>query len=196
MAKSWSSAGGLEPRSYVCGHCSNPIASEKGYFADEHGMRRSFIYICHKCSNPTYFDNAGNQCPGAVFGQEVKHLPVDEVQSLYSEARKCMTVNAYTGAVLCSRKLLMNIAVSKGAAEGLSFLEYVDHLASKGYVPPDGKEWVDHIRTKGNEATHQIKIMKKEDAEDLITFVEALLKFIYEYPGIIAERKKAATTKP
>ncbi len=107
-----------------------------------------------------------------------------------------MTVNAYTGAVLCSRKLLMNIAVSKGAAEGLSFLEYVDHLASKGYVPPDGKEWVDHIRTKGNEATHQIKIMKKEDAEDLITFVEALLKFIYEYPGIIAERKKAATTKP
>jgi hypothetical protein len=38
--------------------------------------------------------------------------------------------------------------------------------------------------------------MTKEDAEDLITFVEALLKFIYEYPGMIAERKKGATTKP
>jgi hypothetical protein len=84
----------------------------------------------------------------------------------------------------------MNIAVSKGAEEGLSFVEYVDYLAAKGYVPPDGADWVDHIRKKGNEATHQIAIMKREDAEDLITFVEALLRFIFEYPGMVTARKK------
>lgn len=196
MAISWKNAADLTPKSYVCGYCSNSIASQKGFFGEDEHRRHYLVFICHKCSSPSYFDNTGKQYPGAVFGQEVRHLPDDDVKSLYSEARKCMTVNAYTGVVLCSRKLLMNIAVSKGAAEGLSFLAYVDHLASKGYVPPDGKDWVDHIRQKGNEATHQIKIMTKEDAEDLITFVEALLKFIYEYPGIIAERKKAATTKP
>jgi len=84
----------------------------------------------------------------------------------------------------------MNIAVSKGAREGLKFVEYVNYLAEKGYVPPDGKEWVDHIRQKGNEATHEIALMNQEDAKDLITFVEALLRFIYEYPGMIAARKK------
>ena len=79
----------------------------------------------------------------------------------------------------------MNIAVSKGAKEGLKFIEYVEHLSDVGYVPPDGKDWVDHIRKKGNEATHEISIMDKEGAEELITFIEMLLKFIYEFPQIM-----------
>jgi len=49
----------------------------------------------------------------------------------------------------------------------------------------DGKGWVDHIRKKGNEANHEIVIMKKGDALDLITFIEMLLKFIYEFPSRI-----------
>jgi hypothetical protein len=50
-------------------------------------------------------------------------------------------------------------------------------------VPPNGKGWVDHIRKKGNEATHEIVLMKKDDALELISFAEMLLKFIYEFPA-------------
>jgi Domain of unknown function (DUF4145) len=89
-----------------------------------------------------------------------------------------MTVNSFTSAVLTCRKLLMHIAVEKGAPTGQSFLEYVEYLAEKHYVPPDGKGWVDHIRTKGNEANHVIKIMSSDDAKDLIEFSEMLLKFV------------------
>lgn len=77
----------------------------------------------------------------------------------------------------------MNIAVSKGEAQGKTFAEYVDFLNSKGYIPPDGKEWVDKIRQKRNDATHEIPDMKKEDAEMLITFLEMLLRIIYEFPN-------------
>lgn len=77
----------------------------------------------------------------------------------------------------------MNIAVTQGAAAGLKFIEYVEYLANKGYVPPNGKGWVDHIRKKGNEATHEIKLMEFEDAIELISFSEMLLKFIYEFPA-------------
>jgi hypothetical protein len=84
----------------------------------------------------------------------------------------------------------MNIAVEKGAKEGLSFVEYVDYLEKKGYFPPDGREWVDHIRIKGNEATHKINIMSMEDAHDLIKLVEMLLKFIYEYPANIRAKAR------
>ena len=77
----------------------------------------------------------------------------------------------------------MNIAVSLGAEEEESFLFYVEYLASKGYVPPNGRGWVDHIRKKGNEATHEIALMVKSDAEELILFTEMLLKFIYEFPN-------------
>ena len=84
----------------------------------------------------------------------------------------------------------MNVAVQKAAAENLKFIEYVEYLSNNGYVPPDGKSWVDHIRQKGNEATHEIQLMGKKDAEDLIVFSEMLLKFIYEFPSFISQPVK------
>ena len=79
----------------------------------------------------------------------------------------------------------MNIAVSQGDEPGKSFISYVEYLATNGFVPPNGKGWVDHIRRKGNEATHEIAIMGEPDAKELITFSEMLLKFIYEFPNKI-----------
>jgi len=79
----------------------------------------------------------------------------------------------------------MNIAVNNGAKEGASFVVYVEHLASAGFVPPNGRGWVDHIRKKGNEANHEIALMTRVDAEELLSFSEMLLKFIYEFPSRI-----------
>ncbi len=138
-----------------------------------------FVFVLQQAD---YFDPQGKQYPGAPFGNSVADVP-QEVGALYAEARNCMTVNSFTSAVLTCRKLLMHIAVEKGAAQGKSFLEYVEYLSLKGYIPPDGKGWVDYIRTKGNEANHEIKIMSSADASDLITFSEMLLKFVYEFPG-------------
>jgi hypothetical protein len=112
----------------------------------------------------------------------VQHLP-QQLADLYAEARNCMTVSAFTAAVLTARKLLMNVAVHLGASEGDKFVAYVDHLVSKGYVPPNATIWVDHIRKKGNEANHEIRLMERPDAEDLLTFIEMILKLVFEYPG-------------
>jgi hypothetical protein len=114
----------------------------------------------------------------------VRHVPT-AVGSLYDEARGCITGNYHTAAILLCRKILMHIAVEKGAKEGLRFIEYIDHLANSGYVPPNGKPWVDHIRQKGNEANHELVIMAREDATLLLTFLEMLLRFIYEFPNSI-----------
>ena len=88
----------------------------------------------------------------------------------------------------------MNIAVKQGAQEGHRFAEYVDYLADSGYLPPNGKKWVDVIRQKGNEATHEIAIMAREDAEELIEFSEMLLRFIYEYPTRIDRKVQQSRT--
>ena len=63
--------------------------------------------------------------------------------------------------------MLMNIAVAQGAKEGLKFIEYVNYLSDNGYTPPNGKQWVDHIRKKGNEANHEITLMGVNDAQEL-----------------------------
>lgn len=107
-----------------------------------------------------------------------------------------MKVSAYTAAVMCCRKLLMNIAVARGAKEGLQFWQYVNYLSEQGFVPPNGKEWVDQIRKKGNEATHVIALMKREDAEDLITFSEMLLRFVFEFSGRLRARTDKVQDEP
>lgn len=180
----------LSSTKYRCGYCGEDIASNQGYYTEtSHNLETGHIFICHHCTKPTFIDISGNKTPGSSFGNIVEHIPNNEISELFDEARRCISVNAYTASILCSRKLLMNIAVSKGADIGLSFQKYVDYIASQGYVPPDGKAWVDHIREKGNEATHEIQMMKREDAQDLITFIEMLLKFMYEFPAKMREKQ-------
>jgi hypothetical protein len=90
----------------------------------------------------------------------------------------------------------MHIAVGRGAKEGKSFIDYVNYLSDNHYIPPDAKDWVDHIRRKGNEANHEIKIMTPDDAQDLISFIEMLLKIIYEFPANIRRKTSAPSFPP
>jgi hypothetical protein len=175
---SWHGLQSIGAKQYRCGYCGYNVASDKGYFTDNSSFRS---YPCPNCDKPTFFDDYSNQYPGVSSGNEVEHLPMS-LASLYKEARNCCSISAYTSAVLACRKMLMNIAVEQKAKEGLKFIEYVEYLASNGYIPPNGKAWVDHIRKKGNEATHEIALMNRADAEELITFTEMLLKFVYEFP--------------
>jgi len=147
------------------------------------------IWIC-PCGNPTFFDTRGRQYPSYSFGNDVGGIDAKEVKELYDEARRCTSAQAYTAAVLACRKLLMHIAVEKGAPTGKPFIDYVEHLSTNHYVPPDGKEWVDQIRQKGNEANHEIITVTQKDAEEIIGFTEMLLRFIYEFPARIQKRPK------
>jgi hypothetical protein len=124
-----------------------------------------------------------------MFGETVKDIGDKSVSSLYEEARKSTGAGAYTAAVLCCRKLLMHIAVSKGASQGQSFVSYVQYLADQNYIPPDAIGWVDQIRERSNEANHEISIMTKDDAEELISFSAMLLKVIFEFPAKVKAKK-------
>ena len=182
----------LGVKKFHCGFCCAIVASHTGADA----INTNWIRICPHCLHPTYcLGEEGEQYPGVAFGNPVENLP-DDISNLYEEARACCSGSSYTAAVLVLRKLLMNIAVQKGASENLKFIEYVKHLSDNGYVPPDGKSWVDHIRQKGNEATHEIQLMDKKDAEDLILFSEMLLKFIYEFPSLISQPGASVETHP
>ena len=118
-------------------------------------------------------------------GREVNGVTDEHVLSAYNEARDCTSVGAHTGAVLLCRKLLMNVAVHQGAEPGGSFASYIDYLESNGYIPPNGKEWVDEVRKKGNLATHDLPVMTEHDSAKLLNFSEMLLRFIYEFPSMI-----------
>lgn len=187
----WADAQTLRALKYHCGHCGSFVASDKGYKLADYGTRNGNqvggSYICVGCNRPTFFDEHGDQHPAVKMGKEVESVPAGLGQ-LYEEARRSSAANCYTGAVLLCRKMLMNIAVDQGAKEGLTFAQYVDLLAKTGFVPPNGKDWVDQIRERGNDATHEIALMQRSDAEEIIGFVEMLLKFIYEFPSRVPKK--------
>jgi len=179
----WRNTQTVSKRRYVCAFCDSNVGPSHGYDSDAN----RYILICPTCDRATVF-NDNIQAPAPLLGNKVTNVP-PEINSLYNEARACTGKNAFTAAVLACRKLLMHIAVDKGAPEGKPFIDYVQYLSDKNYVPPNGKGWVDHIRQKGNEANHEIKIMEEQDALDLITFIEMLLKFIYEFPSRIPPKQ-------
>ena len=188
---SWNNRYQIPPQKYTCGHCDSMVASDRGYqgvFSDGGMAVGGMIPICPHCDQPTYlacYSDKTIQIPTTMVGRSVEHLP-SEVQELYNEARQCAGASSYTAAVMICRKLLMHLAVEKGAEKNQSFREYVDYLDREGYLPPNSKGWVDHIRNQGNEANHEIILKKESDAMKLIEFIEMLTKFIYEFPARVS----------
>ncbi|MDE1341203.1 DUF4145 domain-containing protein [Vibrio aestuarianus] len=167
---------------YTCGHCATKVS---GAVVANYDWRDNFGHtqfskwlLCPNCTRPSAKFNH-SLFPGTQFGPVVQGLP-EEVGSSYSEARRCMEVNAFTAAELICRKILMHVAVDKGAKEGESFAKYLDYLETSGYVTPPMKGWVDLIRQHGNKSTHRLESPEKERAQSTVMFTAELLRLVYE----------------
>src|SRR5688572_8705784 len=88
----WNQPQNIPSKSYTYGYCGNPLASEKGWGASipatGDSALRIFVYICHRCTRPTFIDEDNKQSPGVVFGNAVNDIPEESVRELYNEARK------------------------------------------------------------------------------------------------------------
>ena len=82
--------------------------------------------------------------------------------------------------MLVCRKILMNVAVEKGASEGKTFVDYIDHMVKTGHITVTMKKWVDKIRENGNDATHEIPSPDFITAWTTLEFTALLLKNVYE----------------
>jgi len=199
MVAKWDNLQEIEPKSFVCGYCGTKVSSDRGYRGVKQVTRNHrpdsqpiFIYICSGCKQPVYFDEHFVQHPSSIYGENIENIPKEEIKILYNEARHCSSCGAFSAAVMCCRKLLMHIAVDKGAPENKKFIEYIDYLVDNHYIHDESKEWVDLIRLIGNDANHEIKIMTEKDAKLLIDFISMILKILFDYPA----RAKQHLNKP
>jgi len=161
-------------KNFVCGHCGRPVGG--AVIAESSDARWLW---CPACGEPSVEDSSRRIHPAAAFGFPLEGLP-PEVEAAYDEARRCMSAGAYTAAELVCRKLLMHVAVDKGATAGESFQFYLDYLESKGYITPPMKRWVDLVREHGNKATHELEAPDQKRAESTAMFTAELLRIVYE----------------
>lgn len=163
---------------YLCGHCGMKVTGATiSAWRKPDGVLIKWV-MCTNCDLGSVLHD-DNPIPSHPFGPEIEGLPL-EVSEAYEEARKDMSVQAYTSSELICRKILMHVAVDKGAAEGQTFTSYIDYIEAQGYITPPMKSWVDLIRKHGNEATHRLTPANKDRAEGTIMFTAELLRLVYE----------------
>lgn len=175
----WNNVMAITSKSFVCGYCSNQVASNRGYeFIEKYKILAS-VHLCPHCGRPTFFEG-DTQVPGSMIGQSVDNVPKD-VGSYFNEARRDFSVNSYTSCVLICRKIIMNVAVDHGAEEGKQFAFYINYLMKNNYIGINSKSWVDKIRTSGNDATHKLPEISSDEARNIISFTEMLLITLYKF---------------
>ena len=186
-------------KEYQCAFCGNQVGSGKSFYSEQSIENKpsvyTHIYICPRCASPTYFDEDDKQVPGPTFGEHIEDIEeIKEIINLYNEARRAMSVDSHTAAAMCCRKLLVNMAVKKGAKAGDTFKGYVQYFLDNHYLHEDYKDWIGFIKDKGNDANHEIPEISRGDAEKMITFVGMLIKILYEFNAKMSEASNSSDT--
>jgi DNA-directed RNA polymerase subunit RPC12/RpoP len=161
---------------YTCGHCGRRV----GGFIIAH---RNYDYwlMCPHCDAGTIVNTSYTysfQYPQIPYGPDLEGLP-ERIEEAYNEVRRSMSARAFVGAELLCRRILMHVAVDKGATEGETFVSYIDHIENQGFITPPMKPWVDLIRQHGNEATHTLDEPDEERAKHTVDFTAELLRIVY-----------------
>lgn len=182
---------------YTCGHCGRNASGYVLAYARWEGSNviKARWLQCPTCREGSVETSDGSIIPGSSYGPTLEGLP-GEVEAAYAEARRCLSVNADTAAELVCRKVLMHIAVDKGADEGKTFASYIDYHEQHGYVTPPMKPWVKLIKDNGNETTHRIKSPDRKRAEGTLQFTAQLLRTVYEMGHIASQFSPPPATAP
>lgn len=129
---------------FKCGHCGREASGYVIAYAAtlETGSDVQVRWLqCPTCRRGSVYDATVGVLPGVAFGPDIDGLP-KEVKAAYAEARRCLSVQANTAAEGMCRKIVMHVAVDKGAKEGKAFASYIDFLEAEGYVTPPMRGWV------------------------------------------------------
>jgi hypothetical protein len=112
------------------------------------------------------------------------------IQHTLQEAKVTYATECYRASAVMSRRTLEAIAVDKGEIKGV-LAQRIKNLKEKGFLDSNLGEWATEIRLIGNVGAHfdPIDDVDKNDANQIIIFIEELIKYIYIMPAKIANRR-------
>ena len=144
--------------------------------AAEPGYERRWL-LCPECGRGSV-ENDNVMLPPQQSFPAINGLSVD-ISALYDEARASFDARAYTGCEILCRKILMAVAIDKGAEEDKKFAQYVDHLSSEGCITPPLIHMAATIKDSGNRAAHEIDASDRERSRRSMVFTRRILDTVY-----------------
>lgn len=177
-------------KSFECGYCGrfvvgNELIDAAFSLPYSYAMTGKTIglFTCPSCQKPTFIDEVFNniQVPLPKKDNEFNNIP-SKLNRVYQEVLDAYSVEAFTATTLLCRKLLMSMAVDLGAKENQTFAEYIKFL-DDGYIPRNYHKWVDRVIKINSQATHNLDINSKEEADMNLLFCKVVLLWDYEMPN-------------
>lgn len=144
---------------------------------------------CTSCQMPYILGQDDGFCPTStpltqIFPEPDRQLPSHVPQSVrdaHEEALKCNRTQSYTAATLMARRGIEAICSDKGAT-GRNLYDKLTDLHTKGVIDQALLDWSSVIRTVGNQGAHGVdKPPTREDARDVIAFLEAIISYLYTF---------------
>jgi len=103
----------------------------------------------------------------------------DGLRQEWAEARACFDAKAYKATVVMVRRTLEGTCREQGVSER-TLAQSLKKLEQQSKITGMLVEWADLLRVVGNEGAHYTgRDVTREDAEDSLSFAEALLDHLY-----------------
>ena len=114
-----------------------------------------------------------------------------EIAEVFQEATRSQYAECPRAAAVMARRTLEAITAEKSQTKG-TLADRLDSLASNGILLPALADWSKEVRLVGNVGAHfdPISSVSMKDAEDLISFVRELVRYLYELPADLSRRRE------
>lgn len=173
-------------------------------FAPEEGLPELWTAVkCPDCQSVALYvqENYGDGWDELyrVYPAQARRLSSAVPESLrddHREARECVQAKHYTAAAVMARRVLEGIAVDRGYKTGDLFPR-LKKMRDDGVIEDRLYDWANICRDVGNQGAHaDKKSVTRQDAEDTLDFVEALLDYLYVFTSRYEEFKKRRANAP
>lgn len=133
--------------------------------------------------------------PAYVEGQDYPDVP-EHVAKPASEAHSCHSISADMSAILMARSVIEAVAKDQGIKSG-SLFNKIDGLRDKGLINDFAKTTAHTIRTFGNDMAHGDFTVEVDsaDAAGVLTFMDYILREVYQAPAELQRLQNAATAR-
>ncbi|MEW1587206.1 DUF4145 domain-containing protein [Micromonospora vinacea] len=196
-----SESGDVRELPIICYICEVPTISEicgqaRVHDSDIGWEEETLLSLvkCRRCGDVMLFkqeralypkgDPFGWSQPERLFPWQESVLSLEipsQLRAEHQQARKCLTVNAYTATVVMVRRILEGACMEHGIQERTLVLA-LQKMEERQIIDGQLIEWSGALRVLGNEAAHYTgKAVTREDAEDAIALAEAFLDYIYVF---------------
>lgn len=183
---------------FICPHCdqaSNAVVRGQavwngwGQGGEPEGPPVEWTLVqCQRCAQPTlqvredYGSGFADDEHPAIAFPAPHHLAGGVPQGIrleWEEARTCFDAKAYSACVVMVRRTLEGTCAEQGV-KARTLEKSLEKMADEGLIDQTLSEWADVLRRVGNKGAHYTgKAIAREDAEDALSFAEALLEHIY-----------------